>query len=229
MIASLIWIIWPLWAFFSELFCYFKFTYYCKFRRTHVLQVHRIQVCTRYILCTWYDVHRMYYVCVYPWYNALYNAFLVTPNLDTPDPSESGVTSSSTDYPEIRSDGQKRGPESFPEPITPPDSDTAISPHKTIHLAPNQASAQSYNGMNQSVMLQSHANGPIMTTSNEMVNYDWSAPGFSSRSLGETDDASWFNNNVKDQKTSDISKRSEGHFTMVNANQGKHNPKFCQT
>ena len=151
--------------------------------------------------------------------NSLYMIYLVTPNLDTPDPSESGVTSSSTDYQEIRSETQKRGPESFPEPITPPDSDTAISPHKAIHLAPNQPSTQGYNGMNQSVMLQSHANGPIMTTSNEMVNYDWSAPGFSFRSLlGEMDEASWFNNNVKDQKTNDISKRSGSHLTEPDSN-----------
>merc|ERR1719454_801977 len=51
-----------------------------------------------------------------------------------------------------------------------------------------------------------------------MANYDWSTPGFSFRSLlGEMDgESSWFNNNIKDQKTNDISKRSGSHLDQSN-------------
>ena len=91
----------------------------------------------------------------------------------------------------------------FPQPITPPDSDTAISPNKTLGSIPglNQWGHESSHGHDQGL---NGLNQPVLGLGEGINNHefhlDWNHPsqaGFSFRSLLE-DSTPWLNNNVKD-------------------------------
>merc|ERR1711953_1620854 len=91
----------------------------------------------------------------------------------------------------------------FPQPITPPDSDTAISPNKTLAPIPglNQWGHESCHSHDQGL---NGLNQPVLGLNDGMNHHefhlDWNHPpqaGFSFRSLLE-DSTPWLNNNTKD-------------------------------
>ena len=128
-----------------------------------------------------------------------------------PDTGESSSEAISSDYME-----KKRVSESFPQPITPPDSDTAsISPNKPSMSVSTSSSTQHLPSMPISSMYpvvssEHHTTDHTLhhTTQHQMsqidhthdFQLDWTQPpvGFSFRSLLEDNSTTWFNNNVKD-------------------------------
>ena len=127
---------------------------------------------------------------------------MVTPATDTGESSSEAISS---DYME-----NKKREVSFPQPITPPDSDTAsISPNKPSSVSTSQHLPSMPISSMYPVVSSEHTDHTLHHQMSQIdqthdFHLDWTQPpvGFSFRSLLEDNSTPWFNNNVKDAQIS---------------------------